>query len=76
MSCNIIDSFFNLWCYGWKLDFGGMIGSSVELSFVLCCNCSVVVHDIFLTTVLSIITGYTVALGMWTLLYAVLSIDT
>ena len=77
ISFNIIDS--DLLCYGFKLDFGGMFGIFVKLSFVLSCNFSTVVHDMLLTSLLPISTGCNVpirvALGIPTLPYAILSMD-
>ena len=52
--CNIIDCLFELLCSSWKLDSGGMVGSSVGLFLMFSGDFSVLVHNILLTSVLSI----------------------
>ena len=53
-SCNIINCLFELLCSHWKLVSGGIVGSSVGLLLMSCCDVLVLVHDILLTLVLSI----------------------
>ena len=66
--CNITNSFFKLLCWGWKLDSGGIVGSCVGLFLMVCHDISVLVHNMLLTSVLSISIVFnllsTVALGM------------
>ena len=60
VSCNIIDCLIDSVCSGWKIESSGMVGSSIRLFLMTSCDVPVLVHDILLTVVFSISTGFNV----------------
>ena len=71
-SCIITDCLLELLFSGWKLDSGGMDGSSVRLFLMSSWDFSILVQDMLLTSILSISIGFnvanTVTLGTQTLI--------